>query len=193
MYLNFSTSFRFICFIALATLTQKGRKTASSNNCSKESASRTKKKDTNKTSNNKTKKPQRLQKERKNFFCGFFIAKVLERGVLAFKKNFVAVANRQQQPKCILKFATCLLNLPLMVLMLMVLRLDFLAAGGFCFLSIERLRRSPDTKCICVCSWDCVFRACSFRLSFSLSTFFVFGGLRSLSRFVIAFVQHLNV
>jgi len=75
MYLNFSTSFRFICFIALATLTQKGRKTASSNNCSKESASRTKKKDTNKTSNNKTKKPQRLQKERKNFFLRFFHCK----------------------------------------------------------------------------------------------------------------------
>jgi len=73
MYLNFSTSFRFICFIALGTLTQKGRKTASRNNCSKESASRTKKKkrDTNKTSNNKTQKPQQLQKERKTFFFGF--------------------------------------------------------------------------------------------------------------------------
>jgi len=77
MYLNFSTSFRFICFIALATLTQKGRKTASRNNCSKESASWTKKKtkkkrDTNKTSNNKTQKPQQLQKERKTFFLRIF-------------------------------------------------------------------------------------------------------------------------
>jgi len=94
MYLNFSTSFRFICFIALATLTQKGRKTASRNNCSKESASRTKKKEKEiqtKPAIIKPKNRSNCKKSEKHFFYVFFflpleiVAKVLGRGVLAFK------------------------------------------------------------------------------------------------------------